>query len=284
LKSDATYPIEDAISNADIILVTGTLPTPDPYTTASIDIIGTYLLIQAVVRRLWEGAQQGPGDSTAQLPLVLDRVTDCSPTADSMLPEVIGGAAHTPLVPILSGPETEQLPRRLKQPVTGTIDARVQFTDPTAPRTTPLPTGDLDAVEQAIEREQAHPVDSGPVCWVSTGNAGRLSGTPRADATTRWARPGDPPRCRRAWGGHHRERHPEWGDSRLARGGAASGDSGGVICRRVSALLGSQFSGISDTVSWSFQQNSVILESIRKPRQLLIVLLKIRWLRTRFSE
>jgi hypothetical protein len=196
LIGDATYPIEDAISNADIILVTGTLPTPDPYTTASIDSIGTYLLLQSVVRRLWEGAQQWNGDSTAQLPLVLDRVADCSPPADSLLPEVIGSAAHTPLVPILSGPQTEELPRRLKQPVTETIDARVQFTDPSAPGATSLPMGDLDAVEQAIDREQAHPVDSGPVCWVSTGNAGRLSGTPRADATTRPARPGDPPRTR----------------------------------------------------------------------------------------
>jgi hypothetical protein len=72
----------------------------------------------------------------------------------------------------------------------------VQFTDPTAPGATSLPMGDLDAVEQAIDREQAHPVDSGPVCWVSTGNAGRRSGTPRVDATTRRARPGDPPRTR----------------------------------------------------------------------------------------
>lgn len=193
---DATYSIEDAISNDDIILVTGTLPTPDPHITAATDFIGTYLLIQSVVRRLWEGAQQRAANSTPQLPLVLDRVADCSPTADRLLPEVITGGADTPLVPILSGPETEGLPSRLKQPVMGAIDARVQFTDPTAPGPTPLPGGDFDAVEQAIAREQAHAVDSGPVCWVSTGNSGHLSANPRAEITTQPARPGDPPRTR----------------------------------------------------------------------------------------
>ncbi|WP_254824331.1 hypothetical protein [Haloglomus halophilum] len=196
LNGASTYPIEDTVPTEDIILVTGSLPKPSAYGRNSIDTIGTYLLILTVVRRLWEGAQQRPSDWTNQMPLVLDRVTDCSPGDDRLLPELIRGAADAALVPILSGPETGELPRRLRMPVTGAVDARVQFIDPTAPGTTPLPDGDSDAMEQAIDREQAHAIDSAPRCWVSTGNAGRLSGKPHAEGTTRPAHPGDPPRTR----------------------------------------------------------------------------------------
>lgn len=126
----------------------------------------------------------------------VDRVTNCSPTADSLLPEIIRIAAHNPLVPVLSGPEIRELPRRLKEPVTGAIDARVQFRDPSVRGETAFPKGDLDTIEQTIAQEQAHAVDSGQVCWVSTGNAGNLSGNLRAESTTRPARPGDPPRTR----------------------------------------------------------------------------------------
>lgn len=193
LNGVSTYRVEDAVPSDDIILVTGAVPESSGARRNSFETIGSYLLILTLVRRLWEGAQQRGPDCTSQLPLVLDGVTDCSPAADRLLPEVITRAADTPLVPILSGPEPGELPARLRSPITETIDARVQFTDPAAPGASSLPKSDTAAMEQAIDCEQAHAIKPGSLCWVSTGNAGHLSGNPRTDVTTQRARPNAPP-------------------------------------------------------------------------------------------
>ncbi len=195
LLGASTYAVEAALTSTDIVLVTGALPAPDTTSVATPDLLGTHVLIQTLVRRLWEAAQTAPPDARPT-PLLLDGVTALSPAQDTLLPELIAHAPATPLAPVLAGPERDALPDRLTLPITDGIDTRVQYTDGTRPGHDALPTGDTGATAQAIEREQSSPVAAGECWWLSTGNAGLLTGDPRTATPTRAVRRGDPPATR----------------------------------------------------------------------------------------
>lgn len=195
LLGTSTYAIEEAITNDDIVLVTGALPDPGPGPVDTRKLIGTHVLVQTLVRRLWERAQSAPTDTTST-PLLLDGITALSPKQDILIPELLEHAPATPLVPILSGPETSDLPDRLTLPIAEHVDTQVKYSDPTAPGQPSLPSGDIEAMERAIEREQESPIAAGARYRISTGNAGYLTGSPQTATPTRTARPGDPPATR----------------------------------------------------------------------------------------
>lgn len=195
LLGEATYAVEDALSRRDIVLVTGALPAPDAAQRSPRDVLGTHVLVQTLVRRLWEAAQTA-GAAAQPTPLLLDGLPALSPDRGTLIPELLEHAPATPLAPVLAAPELGELDDRLRLPLTRFVDTRVQYLDPTTPGTDPLPTGDNETMARAIEREQSSPIDAGVRCLVSTGNAGLLTGDPRTATPTRTARPPDPPRTR----------------------------------------------------------------------------------------
>lgn len=195
LLGESTYDIENTLTNTDIVLVTGALPEPGPRPVDTRKLLGTHVLIQTLVRRLWERAQTAPADATPT-PLLLDGITPLSPEQDTLIPELIEHAPPTPLVPVLAGPEIRELPERLTRPIVEHVDTQVQYSDPTGPGQPSLPSGDIEAMERAIEREQESPIAADARCWISTGNAGYLTGNPQTATPTRAAQPSDPPATR----------------------------------------------------------------------------------------
>jgi hypothetical protein len=194
LIGGATYPVEARFPSSDIVLVTGALPAPDADIINTTALLGTHLLVQTLVRRLWEAAQSAPADAPP-MPLVLDGLTALSPAQDVLVPALIEHSPATPLLLVLAGPELRELSERLKLPIDDALDTHVGYGDSTGPGTPPRPTGDRRAMERVFDRERS-PVEAGVSCWVSTGNAGLLAGDPRTRTPTRMAQLADPPATR----------------------------------------------------------------------------------------
>lgn len=186
-----TYDIGGVITNSDIVLITGHLSEPTPEWFHSPELIGSHLLIQTLVRQLWERAQTASADAT---PLVLDGITTLSPPHDFLIPKLTRDAHQTPLVPILTGPYIGELPERLKTPIERHAGTHVRYTDRIGADLPEPPKGDIDAMRRFNEGKQILPSEADYCCSISTEKRDHVIVHP--SMLTRAARPSVPPRFR----------------------------------------------------------------------------------------
>lgn len=191
---DPSYAFETAREAGHIVLITGSMPPRGQ--VDDLDSPASHVLIQTILRRLWEEAQSAATDEPA-FPIVLDGAVELTPDDGALVGELCRACDSTPVAPILRGPMPDQLPRYLREIVHPHVECRAlckpHGTDDVAAA---AQTGDVDAIEQALETESQSPIDAGTRCLVTTGHEGMLTDDPRAKITTQIAIPHEPPATR----------------------------------------------------------------------------------------
>jgi hypothetical protein len=203
LLGDSTYDPARALTENEIILITGDI---DPFkeTNPTIDgTLSTHLLVAAVCCRLCEGAQTTATDST--FPVVVDGVDTLVPGDGDLFRKLL--ADPVSLAPVYAGPPARTLAESVHISVEEHAETRVVVTggagngsesgDRNQEIKAALSNGSLDAVEHYFEQEEAGTVGDGPLCWLRTNAAGRLVGPEGAQQSMRPALAPDPPDTRR---------------------------------------------------------------------------------------
>lgn len=190
---EQTYEFASARSNRHIILVTGDADRPGNY---SVFRAGSHLLMQTVLRRLWEEAQSTT-DNYPIFPLVLDGAVELSAGEGTLVKEICRKCNSTPVTPILRGPHTDDIPRDMHEFISPNIESRVICKGwETGGVKAAFETGNIDAVERTLEAQLGTGVEEGNYYWVTTGNEGMLTADPREKIDSQIALPNDPPPTR----------------------------------------------------------------------------------------
>ncbi len=203
LLGDSTYDPARALTENEIILITGDI---DPFkeTDPTMDgTIATHLLVAAVCCRLWEGAQTTATERT--FPVVVDGVDTLVPGDGDLFRKLL--ADPVSLAPVYAGPPARTLAEPVHISVEEHIETRVGVTDGagSGPESrdrdqdlkAALSNGSLDAAEHYFDQEEAGTVGEGPLCWLRTNAAGRLVGPEGVQQSMRPALAPDPPDTRR---------------------------------------------------------------------------------------
>jgi hypothetical protein len=203
LLGDSTYDPARALTENEIILITGDIDSSKETDSAMDGTISTHLLMAAVCCRLWEGAQTTATDRT--FPLVVDSVDKLVPGDDDLFRKLL--AETLPLAPVYAGPPARTLAEPVHISVEEHVETRVVVTGgagsgPESPGRNQdleaaLSNGSLDAVEHYFEQEEAGTIGEGPLCWLQTNAAGRLVGPEGVQQSMRPALAPDPPDTRR---------------------------------------------------------------------------------------
>lgn len=191
---DPSYAFETAREAGHIVLVTGSMPPRGQ--TDDLDVPGSHVLIRTVLRRLWEEAQTAAADEPT-FPIVVDGAVELTPGDGALVGELCRACNSTPVAPVLRGPMPDQLPRYLSEIVKPHVECRA-ICSPHASDAVEAAaqTGDIDAIEQALDAESRSAIDGGVQCLVTAGNEGMLTGDPRGKLTTEQAILQEPPRTR----------------------------------------------------------------------------------------